>query len=62
MAEFAYNNAKYASIGYTSFKLNCKYHLRVFYKEDVNPDSKSKAANELIEKLRKLMAACKENL
>ena len=62
MAEFAYNNAKHASTGYTSFKLNCGYHPRVSYKEDVNSRSKSKAADELTEKLRNLMAACRENL
>ena len=26
MAEFAYNNAKNASTGFTSFELNCEYH------------------------------------
>ena len=29
MAEFAYNNAKNASTGYTPFKLNCGYHPRM---------------------------------
>ena len=62
MAEFAYNNAKHASTGYTPFELNCGYHLRVSYKEDVDPRSRSKAADELTEELRTLMAACRENL
>ena len=62
MAEFVYNNAKHASIGYTTFDLNFRYYLCVFHKEDVNPCSKSKAANELTEELRNLMAACKENI
>ena len=62
MAEFAYNNTKHASMGYTTFELNCGYHPRVYYKEDVDPYSRSKAADELIKKLRNLMAACKENL
>ena len=57
IVEFAYNNAKHASMGYTPFKLNCGYHLRVFYKEDINPYSKSKATDELTKKLRDLMAA-----
>ena len=29
MAEFAYNNAKNASTGYTPFKLNYNYHLHM---------------------------------
>ena len=62
MAEFAYNNAKYASIGYTSFELNCGYNSRVSYKEDVNPYSRSKVADKLTEKLRNLMATWRENL
>ena len=39
MAEFAYNNARNASTGSTPFKLNCKYHPRVSYKEDLDPRS-----------------------
>ena len=62
MAEFAYNNAKHTSIGYTSFELNSGYHSRVSYKENVNLRSKSKAADELTEELRNLIAACRENL
>ena len=37
MAECAYNNAKYASIGHTPFKLNCGYHSRVSFKKDIDP-------------------------
>ena len=62
MAEFAYNNAKHASMGYTPFELNCGYHSSVSYKEDVVPHSKSKVADELTEELRNLMAPCRENL
>ena len=62
MAEFAYNNAKHASTGYTPFELNCGYHLLVFYKENVDPHSRFKVADELTEELRNLMAACRENL
>ena len=40
MMEFAYNNAKNASTGHISFKFNCGYHPRVFYKEDLDPRSK----------------------
>ena len=62
MAEFAYNNAKNASSGYIPFKLNCGYHPRMSYKEDVNFRSKSKSADNLSAKLRELMIICRENL
>ena len=62
MAQFAYNNVKYTSTGYTPFELYWGYHLCISYKEDVNSRFRSKAANELTKKLRNLMAACKENL
>ena len=62
MAEFAYNNAKNASTGHTPFELNCGYHPRVSYEEDIDPRSRSKSANELAAELKDLMAICKENL
>ena len=62
MVEFAYNNAKHTSTGYTPFKLNCGYHSRVSYEENVDPHSRSKAADKLTEELKNLIAACKENL
>ena len=62
MAKFTYNNVKHTSTGYTLFKLNCRYHLYVSYKEDIDTHSRSKATNELTEELRKLMAAWKKNL
>ncbi len=62
MAEFAHNNAKNASTGHISFELNCVYHPRVSFKEDVNPHSRSRSANELAEELRKLMEVCCQNL
>ena len=58
MAEFAYNNAKNASTGHTPFKLNCSFHLQVFFEDDVDPHSKSRSANELIKELRELMDIC----
>ena len=45
-----------------SFKLNCRYYLCISYKDDVNPRSRSKAADELTEKLRNLIAAYRKNL
>ena len=62
MAEFAYNNAKNASIGYTPFKLNCGYHPRISYEEDINPRFQSKLADKLLAELRELMIVCQENL
>ena len=62
IAKFAYNNAKHASAWYTPFELNCRYHPRIFYKDVINPHSRSKAADELTEKLRNLMAIYRENL
>ena len=62
MPEFAYNNAKNASTGYTPFKLNCGYHPWVFYKEDLDPRSKSRTAEELSSELRELMTICQQNL
>ena len=58
MAEFAYNNSKNVSTGYTSFKLNCGYHPRMSYEEKVDFCSQSKFADELSEELRELMIVC----
>ena len=58
MAKFAYNNAKNASTGYTPFKLYYGYYLHVFYEEDLDFCSKSRTAEELFSKLRKLMTMC----
>ena len=62
MAEFAYNNAKNASSSYTHFKLNRDYHPWMLYKDNVDPWSKSKSAEELLTKLRGLMIVCRKNL
>ena len=62
MGKFAFNKAKYASMGYTSFKLNCKYQPHVSYKKDVNIYSKSKVANKLTKELRNLIAVSRKNL
>ncbi len=62
MAEFAYNNTKNTSIGHISFELNCGYHPRVSFEEDVDLRSRSRSANELTEELRELMEVCCQNL
>ena len=51
MDEFAYNNAKNTSIGFTPFELNCGYHPRVSYKEDLDPRSKSRTTEDLSSEL-----------
>ncbi len=61
MAEFAYNNAKNASTSHILFELNCSYHPRVSFEEDVNPRSRSRSANKLAEELRELMKVCCQN-
>ena len=62
MVEFAYNNAKHASIEYTSFKLNYRYHQHVLYKENIDLRFRSKVADESTKKLRNLIAAYRGNL
>ncbi len=61
MAEFGYNNTKNASIGHTPFELNCSYHPQVFYKEDIDPCSKSKSAAKFSLELQELISICHEN-
>ena len=62
IAEFAYNNAKNASTNHTSFELNCGYHSRMLYEEQVNPHFKSESVDKLLAKLRELMIVYQENL
>ena len=62
MAEFAYNNAKNKSTSHTPFELNCGYHPRMSYEEEVNPHSKSKSVDELSAELKELIFVCRENL
>lgn len=62
MAKFAYNNAKITSTGHIPFKLNYGYYLWISYKEEVNPHSKSKSANELLTELRELIIVYCKNL
>ena len=62
MAELAYNNAKITSTNHILFELNCGYHPKVLFKEDVNPYSKSYFANKLAKKHKKLMKVYYQNL
>ena len=43
-------------------KLNCGYHPRISYKEDIDSRSKSKSADELLAKLRELVIVCQKKL
>ena len=51
MAKFTYNNTKNSNTGHTPFKLNCGYHLCVFFEDDTDPCSQSKSANKLLAEL-----------
>ena len=62
IAEFAHNNARNASTGHTPFELNCGYHPRMSYEEDVDSRFQSKSADTLSAELRELMIVCQENL
>ena len=62
MAEFAYNNAKNVSIGHILFKINCGYHPRVSFEENVDPHSKSRFANKLAKELKELIEIYYQNL
>ncbi len=62
MAEFVYNNTKNASTGHTPFKLDCGYHPKVFFEEDIDFHSKSYSTNKLAEELRELIEVCCQNL
>ena len=62
MAKFAYNNAKNASTSHILFKLNCGYHFRVSFGEDVDLRSKSRSANKLAGELRELIEFYYQNL
>ena len=62
MEEFTYNNTRNANTGHMPFELNCGYHPRVLYKEDVDPRFQSKSADELSAELRELMIISRENL
>ena len=62
MAEFAYNNTKNGSTGFTLFEFNCGYYLKVFFKENIDPRLESCFINKLNKKLRKLIKVYFQNL
>ena len=62
ITKFAYNNAKNASTGHTPFELNCGYHFRMLYKDNVNLCFKSKLADKVSAKLRESMIVYCKNI
>ena len=62
MAEFAYNNVRKASTGYTFFELNFEYYPWVSYKKNLDPHSQLITVKDLFSEFQSLMAACQQNL
>ena len=62
MVEFAYNNAKNTYTNYILLELNCDFRLKISYKDDVKPYSKSKTADQLATDLQTFMFIYRENL
>ena len=62
MAEFAYNNAKNASIGHMLLKLNCGFYLQVFFKDDIKLCSGARFANKLAKEIKEPIDICQQNL
>ena len=54
MAEFIYNNAKNTSTSHILFKPNYGYHLKILSQDNTNSHSRSRSADKLAKKLRKL--------
>ena len=61
IVEFTYNNSKNTSIGYTLFKFNCGYHLRISFEDEYNACSKSFLAKRLALELRELINIYHQN-
>ena len=53
--KFVYNNAKNASIDYTSFEIYFEYFARVLFENKINFCLRSCFANKLAKKLKKLI-------
>lgn len=62
MAKFIYNNTKNPSTDYIPFELNCGYHTRVSFEEDVDLCSRFRFTDKLVDELRELMEICFLNL
>ena len=62
IAEFVYNNAKNASTNHILFKFHCGYHLKVLFKEDIDPHSRFYSADKLAKELGKMIEIHYQNL
>ena len=62
IAEFAYNNTKNTNTSHTCFELNCGFHQQVFFRDNVDPCSRSHSANKLVKELKELIDICQQNL
>ena len=49
-------------MSYISFDLTYKYHLKILLEDKIDPRLKSYYANELVEKLKKQIEICYQNL
>lgn len=56
IAEFVYNKDKNISIGHTYFEINCDYHPHNFFVDEVDSCLRSRTANKLVKKPRKLIS------
>lgn len=61
MTEFIYNNTKIASNSHTFFKVNCGYHICIFYKKNIYSYSIFKWIDKLITKSQKLITMYTKN-
>lgn len=55
MAEFAYNHTKNASTSHKSFEINSEFYSHTLYKKDIDSHLQATSADELANKLIKLM-------
>ena len=62
MAKFVYNNAKNINTGHKPFELNYGYYLCIWFEEDVDLQSRSMLAGELLSDLQKLINVYRKNL
>ena len=62
IAEFVFNNNKNDGTGNTLFELNCGYYSKVLFEKNVNPHSKSRFTDKLVEKLKELIEVRYQNL
>ena len=61
IAKFVYNNIKNVSIKYKSFRFNCRYHLHISYKNNINFYFRSKLVNKEVTKFKNLIAIYRDN-